>query len=183
MDRADRRALVVLAGAGLACAGALAVLACGAPEQRPAAPEPGSEVPAAPPGAVPPAAPPPGGAAPPAGAATPGGAAPEAGLPAWSGTLPADFPQDVPLFPGAKVARASGTVDLGLVVSFETGESVETVTSFYVDGFAAQGWSTNLHESPEGRAVFANKEGRTAAAVVTEGDQGTRVEVVVGKLE
>jgi hypothetical protein len=64
-----------------------------------------------------------------------------------------------------------------------TVESVEDVASFYADAFAAQGWSTNVHESPEGRAIFANKEGRAAAAVVREGDEGTQVEMVVGKVE
>ena len=68
-------------------------------------------------------------------------------------------------------------------MSFVTGESVGKVVSFYADALAAQGWSTDAHESPEGRTVFANKEGRLAVVLVKQGAEGTEVEIMVGRTE
>ena len=51
--------------------------------------------------------------------------------------------------------------------------------SYYADGFAAQGWSTDIRRTPEGDAIFADKDNRTVSAVVRPGGAGTLVDLVL----
>jgi hypothetical protein len=143
----------------VSCTVSLAVLACGGADESPAGTAGAGEA---------------GGGAPAAGEA----AAPS-GMPEWSDELPADFPDDIPRFPGSKVTRARGTSDLGLSVTFLTDESIEKVANFYADAFAAKGWSTNLKAMPDSTAVFADKGRRTAATTVHQSADGTQVDIIV----
>jgi hypothetical protein len=63
-----------------------------------------------------------------------------------SGTVvPADFPKDVPIYPGANVtASVSGsqTTGGGHMVTFETGDSPDKVTDFYKAKLS--GWKTSM---------------------------------------
>ena len=55
-----------------------------------------------------------------------------------------------------------------------------TVLSYYADGLAAKGWSTEIRNMPDGSAVFADKGARTAAVMVTESRRGSEVRVLLG---
>jgi hypothetical protein len=153
---------------------AVAGLGCGSAEEEPAAP-PAPQGEAASP-APPAAAPAPSPAAP---------AAPEtaAAAPQWAGEFPPDFPADVPRYPGVKVTSARGTAELGVVVSLDSADALETVVKFYADGLAASGWQTQIHETPEGTVLVADKEGRQAHAFVHAGGQGTLVDMIIARVE
>lgn len=50
------------------------------------------------------------------------------------GSLPSDFPADVPLYPGAKITgtmSSSGPDGAGVVVNFETTDSADKIAAFY----------------------------------------------------
>ena len=99
--------------------------------------------------------------------------------PSWTGKLPPDFPADIPQFPGAKVVGSRASHDQGLAATFSTEAAVDEVVSFYSDAFAAQGWSTDIRTLGDGTAVFADKENRTATAMVTSAEGTTHVNVLV----
>ena len=144
---------------------ALAGFGCGS-EERPAA-TPAEQPPAA---AVPqPAAP-----------AVP---EPVAETPEWAGSLPSDFPADVPQYPGSKVSSARGTADMGVAVTFDSPDALATVAKFYADSLASQGWQTQTQEIPEGTMIVADKDDRRAHAIVHAGGQGTLVDMIIARVE
>lgn len=97
-----------------------------------------------------------------------------------SESLPSDFPVDVPNYPGAKVKTArSGGGAQGFSASLASGDDVETVTAFYADGFAGQGWATDTRRTPEGTAIFAEKDKRSASAMVRPGAGETLIDLIV----
>jgi hypothetical protein len=154
--QARSKALVVL---GLAFAG----LGCGSDERAPAAP---AAAPAPAPSAPAPPAP-----------------EPVAEAPEWTGTLPSDFPADVPQYPGSKIASARGTADMGVVVTFDSADAVAEVAKFYADALASQGWQVQSQEIPEGTMIIADKEDRHAQAIVHAGGQGTLVDMIIARVE
>ena len=93
--------------------------------------------------------------------------------------LPADFPADVPLYPDAKIVQARLSADAGTSATLLVGDDVEKVTSFYADGLAAEGWSTDIKAGPDGTAIFADKTERRVAAMVRRTDEGTRIELII----
>src|SRR5262245_48996218 len=68
----------------------------------------------------------------------------------WVTELPANFPEDVPQYPGAEVVKARPTSEAGTSVTWSTGDDMVKVASFYADQLAAKGWSTNRVDAPEG---------------------------------
>ena len=104
-------------------------------------------------------------------------------LPLAGGTeMPANFPADVPRYPGALVALARGSADGGLALRLSIEEGVEEVASFYADSFAAEGWSTDIRETNQGSAIIADKGNRKAAVMVNETEGGTEVDLIVATL-
>jgi hypothetical protein len=154
-------ALAALAGAG-----------CGSEETRPAAPP--AAVPAPPPAPE---------AAAPAPAAQPAPPAPSGAAMEWTGELPSDFPGDVPRYPGAKVASAQGTGDLGVAVTFDSPDSTDAVAKFYADSLASMGWQTQTQQTEEGAMIFADKDDRILQAMVHAGGQGTLVDMIIAPAE
>jgi hypothetical protein len=99
--------------------------------------------------------------------------------PVFTTELPADFPTDVPLYPGAEVTQARVSAGMGMSVSFTTGDDVDKVASHYADSFAAEGWSTEIKPSPDGSAIFADKTERRVATMVRRMDEGTQIELII----
>ncbi len=149
---------------------ALVGLGCGSEETRPTAP------PAAAPAATPPREAP--AAAPAAGAVVP---APPQEVLEWKGDLPSDFPSDVPQYPDSKVTSVQGSNDLGLVVSFDSADTVENVAKYYADSLAAMGWQTQTQEDAEGTMILGDKEGKTLRVLILPGGQGTLVQTIIAR--
>ena len=146
---------------------ALAGFGCGS-EERPAATS---------------AAQPPAAAAPRPAAPAPAVPAPVAEVPEWAGSLPSDFPADVPQYPGSKVSSARGTAEMGVAVTFDSPDALATVAKFYADSLASQGWQTQTQEIPEGTMIIADKDDRRAQAIVHAGGQGTLVDMIIARVE
>jgi hypothetical protein len=149
---------------------ALAGFGCGSEEPQPSTPPAAAPAPA-PPRAAPAPAP-----APAAGAVVP---APPGEVIEWKGDLPSDFPGDVPQYPDSKVTSVQGTNELGLAVTFDSADTVESVAKFYADSLAAMGWQTQTQQSGEGTMVLADKEDKMLQALIHAGGQGTVVEMIV----
>lgn len=94
--------------------------------------------------------------------------------------LPANFPKDIPQHPEATVVESRATSDLGMSVIVVVKDDPDEVISYYADGLAAKGWSTDIRNMPDGSAVFADKEKRTAAVMVTETRRGSEVRILLG---
>lgn len=140
----------------LVSVGALVALGCG--EKKSEAPAP--ETPAAP--------------------AAPAQPAPSAAAgQLWMNTLPANFPEDVPQYPGATVVKAQATPDSGIKVSFSTPDDAAKVASYYSDNFAAQGWSSQRVDAPDGSLVFADKGARSATVGIGAGEGTTKIDLMV----
>jgi hypothetical protein len=104
---------------------------------------------------------------------------PPSSPPIYTTELPADFPADVPLYPGAEVVQSSISMDEGTTVTLVVEDDVEKVASFYADSLAAAGWSTDIKTAPDGSAIFADKTERRVGARVRSTDEGTRIELII----
>jgi len=152
---------------------------CGSGQEKPAASTPAATTPAA----TPMPAPAPQQGAPRA-AAMPEAAPPDEAPPAavrHTSDYPADFPGDVPRYPGSKVTSARGSADEGFSVTIDAPDSVEVVAKFLGDGLTASGWETVVQAMPEGTMIIAEKDGGRAQALVHDGGQGALVELIVGR--
>jgi hypothetical protein len=78
--------------------------------------------------------------------------------------LPGNFPEDVPRYPGARVVKA--TPDPGSesdwLAQFSAPDDPAKVYANLADTFAAQGWSTERVDAPDGIMLYANKGDRSA---------------------
>ena len=98
----------------------------------------------------------------------------------WKSELPADFPRDVPRYPGAKVTKARIDPAGGTSAGFVTGDAPGEVVSFFQESFESEGWSTEIARADQGHAVFAEKEGRNAAVTISAGGGGnTEIELLL----
>ncbi len=154
----------------VALALALSGFGCGSEETRPSAPPAPSPAPSAPQAEAAPAP-----------TAKPVVPAPPSEALEWSGSLPSDFPPDVPQYPGSKVSSARGSEQLGMAVTLDSPDSPDAVTKFYSDMLASMGWQTQTQTVEDGSVISGDKEGKTLVAVVHAGGQGTIVELIVGE--
>ena len=104
---------------------------------------------------------------------------PKAADDVWLNSLPEDFPADVPSYPSAEVEKAQSTPTAGLKALFRTADDPAKVAAYYSDNFAAQGWSTQRMDAPDGIMVLADKGGRSATAGITTSEGKTRIELLV----
>ena len=95
----------------------------------------------------------------------------------WSTSdkLPADFPTDVPIYPGAKVqasvAGAQGQTG-SHYAALETTDALGTVIAWYKKEIVAQGWTVASDATIQGNLIMgATKDTRELSVTVT-GDQG-----------
>jgi hypothetical protein len=105
--------------------------------------------------------------------ASPAGAGP-AGEPA--ATLPAGFPADVPVYPGAHPTGSLAATGKGMIVTFQSADAPEKVFSFYRAELAERGWSISGEVSVLGQgALSGTKDTRTASVVIVGATGGTQI--------
>jgi hypothetical protein len=121
-------------------------------------------------------------------------AAPQAGDPAappaasfrnpvLAQALPANFPTDVPVYAEADIAWSRASTDMAVVARFFSDDAPSDVSGFYADEFAAQGWATEIRETPDGTLIIADKLTRKAVVSVTEDDDGrTQMNLLITEL-
>jgi hypothetical protein len=97
----------------------------------------------------------------------------------WVTDLPANFPADLPRYPGAEVLKARPTSEAGISVAFTTSDDPAKVATYYADQLAAQGWATNRVDAPEGIVVFADKGQRSATFGVAPVEGKTQIDLLV----
>jgi hypothetical protein len=114
-------------------------------------------------------------------AAAPSGApaAPPAIDDIWVAELPANFPEDVPRYPGADVTKARPSTEGGWSVGFSSPDDPAKVAAYFADAFAAQGWSTQRVDAPEGIMIFADKGDRSATYGVGTSEGKTQIDLLV----
>jgi len=151
----------------LVCAIALgsSSTACGGKEHSTSEPSPKSAEPSA--GAL--------GAAPPA-AAVPGGSAAAPDAIVKEGEVPADFPSDVPIYPGATIGSSLTTKGLGVFATFESNDSVEAVISHYRAELGKSGW--RVDNAAEGGGLDGAKGDRSVQVRVRR-NEANRTEIAI----
>ena len=97
--------------------------------------------------------------------------------------LPDDFPDDVPVHPGASVEASMSMPGEGQMITFATQSAPDAVYRFYKDGLAKQGWSIEAEMNLGGQRMLSGRKGdRVASVQLVEADEGgTRVVVTVGE--
>jgi hypothetical protein len=95
------------------------------------------------------------------------------------GRLPADYPKDLPTFPGAQPTTSmlipGGT---GMVV-FSASSPVDEVAAFYAKALPEQGWTVK-QTSDDGKRIQAAKDKRSATVSIEAGGDGAEIAVVLG---
>ncbi len=97
----------------------------------------------------------------------------------WVTELPANFPQDIPRYPGAELVKARPPSEAGITAAFSTTDDPAKVAAYFADQFAAQGWATNRVDAPEGIMVFADKGDRSATYGVASAEGKTQIDLLV----
>ncbi len=93
--------------------------------------------------------------------------------------LPADYPEDVPRFPGATPVMANSAPGEGsLVVMLEAETPADEVFAFYRQGFAEAGWKIAREVQVAGQHILlARKQDREANLIV--GGHGERSQIAL----
>ena len=85
----------------------------------------------------------------------------------------------MPRYPGAEVVKSRPASEAGWSVAFSTSDDPAKVAAYFADAFAAQGWSTQRVDAPEGIMVFADKGDRSATYGVGTVEGKTRIDLLV----
>jgi hypothetical protein len=88
-------------------------------------------------------------------------------------SLPANFPQDTPTYPGAIVTMNTSSPD-GMMVMFKTNDSTDKVKEFYEGKLKEQGWEQQASmNTPQGVTIVNKKGERELSVNILGGDQTT----------
>jgi len=96
--------------------------------------------------------------------------------------VPDDFPDDVPLYPEAKVVGSMQVEESGRLLTLTTGDAPEKVMSFYRGKLESDGWQVESEMNMGGqRMLAAVKDERTVAVQAMEEESGSRVLLTVSQ--
>ncbi|MEK7174494.1 MAG: hypothetical protein AAB759_02445 [Patescibacteria group bacterium] len=105
----------------------------------------------------------------------------------WVGSnkLPADFPSDVPLYPGAKVQSSVSAAQEqggGNYVGLETSDAAASVASWYKAEIVANGWKVTLNMDASGSSLLGgSKDNRELMVTVSEDGGKTTIGIAVSQ--
>jgi hypothetical protein len=105
-----------------------------------------------------------------------------------TGEIPATFPKDFPVYPGAKVTSSLSGAEAGknngYWLTFETADTADKVSAFYKTEFAKNGWTVESTFTADGTMTQAVKKadwrGSLSLAKNTE-DVKTQIVVILGQ--
>ncbi len=92
-----------------------------------------------------------------------------------SNKLPADFPSDVPLYPGAKVQSSVSSAQAqggGHYVGLETNDAVASVAGWYKTEIVAKGWKVTLSMDADGSSLLGGSKDDRELMVTVSGEGG-----------
>lgn len=96
--------------------------------------------------------------------------------------LPDNYPPDLPRLPGIRVKLVRTAPDGSLSIGLVSDQGLEEVARFFADGFAAEGWTTDLRTGPgAGQAIFASKEKRLASVSLEEVAGQTSIQILTAQ--
>jgi hypothetical protein len=91
-------------------------------------------------------------------------------------TIPDEFPNEIPIYPGAMASQGKGTISKGVpmaAVQLETSDSPEEVYEFYKDQLSRNGWTIQEREGLEGKNAVSATNGKcTTTVMATPADDG-----------
>lgn len=105
----------------------------------------------------------------------------------WSTSdkLPADFPKDAPVYPGATVEgslAAGQSAEQGYYAGFQTKAAVADVAAWYKSEIAQQGWNIQSNASVNGATMMSGEKGDRILTVTISSESGvTTIALVVAK--
>jgi hypothetical protein len=107
-----------------------------------------------------------------------------------SGKIPDTFPQDFPLYPGAKVTSAvSGAQsgqNNGFWLTLSSTDSVDKVDAFYTSQFAANGWTVDSTFTANGTATETVSKSGWSGSLAISSDSSTKetqIVIILGQQE
>jgi hypothetical protein len=77
------------------------------------------------------------------------------------------------------VVQARMAEEGGIVAGFSSDDPPDKVASYYSDAFAAQGWSTQRIDAPDGILLFADKGKRSASVGVHAREGKTQIDLLL----
>ena len=89
------------------------------------------------------------------------------------GTLPNEYPSDLPPPPDAAAQKAMLIPEQGGMVNFRTNQSVDGVLEHYQSAMDGAGYSTKREDAPQRSVVKGEKSGRSVTVVANENAGGT----------
>lgn len=83
--------------------------------------------------------------------------------------IPEEFPNDLPMYPGAVAAQSKGAVADGVpmaAVQLQSDDSPKEVYDFYMEKFEREGWTIETREGFEGRNAVSATNGECSATML-----------------
>ncbi len=106
-----------------------------------------------------------------------------AGVTAQAGSnlsVPAGFPDDVPLYPQLKLISANQMPGMAMMIQGQTPDAPDKVSAFYSSQMVTNGWTVDASQDSAALRVLQFKKGeRMAGVMVIPGQAGTTVQVTV----
>ncbi len=102
-----------------------------------------------------------------------------------SGEIPANFPKDFPMYPGAKVTSTlSGGKEsegAGFWLTLTTGDSFESVTKYYADALKQNGWTVEATAMyVENNSTQTVKKGALSGSVsIVKDEKATDTQIII----
>lgn len=95
-------------------------------------------------------------------------------------SLPADWPEDIGIYPGAKIAYSASVTTTpdkpGMAVVLQTSDSAADVNAYYKDQFESNGWEiVGSMNAGSSITMAAKKDGRVASVMIATADGQTTV--------
>jgi hypothetical protein len=89
-----------------------------------------------------------------------------------AGQLPSDFPDDVPVYAGARPLSSLASPAHGTVVNLRSADPPEQLFAWYRDHYAQQGWTIEHADEARGRSTLVVRKGNRVSSVVIQGVPG-----------
>ncbi len=102
---------------------------------------------------------------------------------AQAGGIEVDLPDDLPIYPGAKIVQAGDGVDGSVSLTLETGDPASSVATKISALLEQAGWYIQKANKGKVSGIFADKGGRTLSALIERKGEVTTISMLILVLE
>lgn len=96
--------------------------------------------------------------------------------------VPAGFPTDIPVYPGAKPTASMSSEGEGTLVTFDSNDAAQLVFDFYEEKLVDNGWSLESSANMADQWMLsAFKDGRNAHISIASAPAGSQIGVAVAR--